>query len=297
MDKPEDRERLKATIAAVRGRDSSGEPGLSPIHSMTLDMVDGGTIEIRRVTNPNAVTANVTILDTASPKSFDRCPICLEPNPTSKEHVPPQSVGGMVMTLTCRRCNNDLGSRVEADLTAWCDDSMMAWFANDSMPGKRRLPPLLIRQTEDGKPVLAVGPGGMDSAIPGMLDRGGEIETTYRLPDMNRVTLAILKSAFLASCLFLDELPETELSAAIREELLEVRDRSRKEPLTLGPMAVATAFGRLEGADPKPGEVALVLFTPPDRKSPELYISLARVILVRWPLERLYTKIEVHEPS
>jgi hypothetical protein len=292
MNNSEDRERHNATIAAVRGRDSSREPGLSPIHSMTLDLGEDGLVEISRVTNPNAVTASVTILDTAAPKSFDRCPICLEPNPTSKEHVPPESVGGAVMTLTCLRCNNDLGSRVEADLTAWCDDSMMAWFANDSVPGKRRLPPLLIRQTKDGNPVLVMAPGGMDSAIPAMLDRGGEIEATYRLPDMDRVTLAILKSAFLASCLFLDDLPETELSAAIRKELLEVRDRSRKEPLTLGPMAVATAFGKLQGADPKPGEVALVLFTPPGKKTPELYISLARVILVRWPLERISPKPE-----
>ena len=42
--------------------------------------------------------------------TFDLCPICLDPEPTSEEHVPPQSLGGRVMTLTCNRCNNDLGT-------------------------------------------------------------------------------------------------------------------------------------------------------------------------------------------
>jgi hypothetical protein len=45
------------------------------------------------------------------------CPICLrtfgrdQVDHLSEEHVPPQSLGGKVIVLTCRRCNSEGGSR------------------------------------------------------------------------------------------------------------------------------------------------------------------------------------------
>jgi HNH endonuclease len=51
------------------------------------------------------------------------CPICLTPftvdaladGRLSSEHVPPESVGGHELVLTCKRCNNSAGTKLDAD--------------------------------------------------------------------------------------------------------------------------------------------------------------------------------------
>jgi hypothetical protein len=64
---------------------------------------------------------------TLRPSEFDEptypCPICLKPftvdalnsNELSAEHVPPKSVGGRELLLTCTRCNNTSGTKLDAD--------------------------------------------------------------------------------------------------------------------------------------------------------------------------------------
>jgi hypothetical protein len=50
------------------------------------------------------------------------CPICRKPftvealddGRLSKEHVPPQSVGGHELLLTCTACNNTAGTKLDA---------------------------------------------------------------------------------------------------------------------------------------------------------------------------------------
>ncbi len=51
------------------------------------------------------------------------CPICLTPftiealadKRLSAEHVPPKSVGGRELLLTCKVCNNSAGTKLHAD--------------------------------------------------------------------------------------------------------------------------------------------------------------------------------------
>ena len=51
------------------------------------------------------------------------CPICLDAFPVTavadgqltSEHVPPKSLGGRELLLTCRRCNNTSGTKLDAD--------------------------------------------------------------------------------------------------------------------------------------------------------------------------------------
>lgn len=51
------------------------------------------------------------------------CPICLTPftvdalgdGRLSSEHVPPESAGGHELVLTCKRCNNSAGTKLDAD--------------------------------------------------------------------------------------------------------------------------------------------------------------------------------------
>ena len=55
------------------------------------------------------------------------CPICLEhfspkdlnqelPNPLTLEDAPPKSLGGSANTLTCKKCNNTLGTQIDSHL-------------------------------------------------------------------------------------------------------------------------------------------------------------------------------------
>lgn len=63
--------------------------------------------------------------DDGSPEPYYVCPLCWllfdeteldPPEPgLTVEDVPPSSVGGAPMVLTCKRCNNDDGSKVDAD--------------------------------------------------------------------------------------------------------------------------------------------------------------------------------------
>lgn len=64
------------------------------------------------------------------PGMFDEpvypCPICLRPfsaaalidGRLSTEHVPPRSVGGRKLLLTCKGCNNSAGTKLDADAKA-----------------------------------------------------------------------------------------------------------------------------------------------------------------------------------
>lgn len=271
-------------IREVRGRGSSPERGLAALHSVTLEDADGNQTLVGRISDPNAVDATLTIVLTAERRDFDRCPLCLTPNPTSEEHVPPDSLGGSIMTVTCLRCNNEFGSRLEVDLLNWWEDAANVRFANDRVQGARRSPRILFRQIESGEPMLFIDRGTVDPAIIEML-QSGEIQARFEPPDMNRVRVAILKSAYLAACIFGQEIPDTPRARAIREELMIARDAPRRRALVLGPMARGLTFGRINTEPAIPGEVALASFTPPGRDRGEAHISLGRRLLVQWPLE------------
>lgn len=66
------------------------------------------------------------------------CPICLTPFTTdalangrlSLEHVPPKSVGGHELVLTCKCCNNTAGAKLDADAT-------VKELVHSAMAGKR----------------------------------------------------------------------------------------------------------------------------------------------------------------
>src|SRR6266540_6664862 len=53
------------------------------------------------------------------------CPLCLQPfsdiEQLSREHAPPQRVGGTVVALTCRDCNSEGGARIDHHLAAEAD--------------------------------------------------------------------------------------------------------------------------------------------------------------------------------
>jgi hypothetical protein len=229
----------------------------------------------------NLAAYRVTILHEIDAHVFGHCPICLTPKPTSREHVPPESLGGRVMTRLCEKCNNGLGARVEPELLDWRDDAMRNVRASaGNVLGNRKLPRVLYRQTADGQFVL-VPEGKFDPALGDML-RHGEFSFQYVPPDANRYRLAALKHAYLAACLQRMAIPETPTAEAIRRDLLAARDATSNQRVPTGSYAPHFPL-RKTYKQPHGPSAALVLLEDPN-SPPEFWILLAGTLLVPWPM-------------
>src|SRR5262249_5927059 len=86
----------------------------------------------------------------------NRCLLCLEEAPLSKEHLIPKALGGILMcTFLCTHCNSTLGSSFEA--AARTDPSIRIAVHNL----QAQMPELAKKLSED-QPVLVQGPGGQE---------------------------------------------------------------------------------------------------------------------------------------
>jgi hypothetical protein len=111
-------------------------------------MDDGSVLEAQMPT-PQGVKVSGRLLP-VDVEYFDcgECPICLVPSPSSREHVPPHSIGGNVRTLTCERSNNEFGSRFEPHLQAWYERSLgRVPISGGDVPGRRNGGEYLYRVT------------------------------------------------------------------------------------------------------------------------------------------------------
>jgi hypothetical protein len=228
----------------------------------------------------------VDIIALADSMIFDQCPICSEPKPTSREHVPPEAIGGSVMTWTCATCNNEFGSRLEPHLIDWWEDATpRVTLTHRGVRGERRVARVLVRQTRAGEPVFVFD--RPDRAVGAALGPGSELTMQVTVPDRARSRLAALKTAYLAACLLVKDIPVTPEAAAIRTELLAARDAPRDAPLTESAFCAGLTIWRSHGPS-TPGEIALVQTRPSggaeDGSEPEFAISIAGTLLVSWPI-------------
>lgn len=151
------------------------------------------------------------------------CPLCVrafdrESGHSTAEHVPPFAVGGFVRTRTCGGCNAG-GSAAEADLVRW-------WWAKvrrgrlstSAVKGERSAGDVLFRSTVNGGFALVVGGGRTGDGARSVLEaagRSGEVTATFfSLTGSWRV--ALLKSAYLAACIHLGEVPMTPDAEYVR---------------------------------------------------------------------------------
>ena len=156
-------------------------------------------------------------------------------------------------------------------------------FSHDEVPGHRRASRILFRQTAKDEPVLVLDRGRLDPAIQRRMTLGGHFQLSFSLPDKHRCQLAALKNAYLAACLLLRKIPDTPQADAVRDELMNVRDAPRRHQPVTGKQFAGILVGRSHGPA-VPGEVALVEVHPSSGKAPQIAISLARTLLVGWPL-------------
>jgi len=271
----------RMTVERVVNRDATANRGLSTLHEMDLVGPSGAAISLRRRLPPGAHTVAYQALRQARPVYFSKCPICFEDDPQSKEHVPPRALGGSVMTTTCYRCNNDLGSRVEAPLLDWFEDAAHVSFRGESAPGFRRAPRLLVRETDAGIPGLVFGAGRGDPEVADIL-RSGLFEMLEKPLDKVAVRLAALKSAYLAACLLFEGIPVSAKAEEARALLVAARDSTVRSELPRGRMLDELKIGR--SFAPANGRIELVVPTGSDDLV-DLTVSLMGTLSVSWPLE------------
>src|SRR6476469_973331 len=88
----------------------------------------------------DALAKNLADVENTSEVERIRCPLCLayfdrgaiEDKRLTKEHIIPRSVGGELITITCRTCNNRHGTRLDSHLAA-------AAKAKDALKGHRAI--------------------------------------------------------------------------------------------------------------------------------------------------------------
>ena len=112
------------------------------------------------------------------------CPICRKPftvealddGRLSKEHVPPQSVGGCELLLTCTECNNTAGTKLDAAAKTK-EDVRLAMTGGPDRP--HRIKATIGGITVNGQ--LHAKDGSYSLTIPKHLNRPGTREELQRL--------------------------------------------------------------------------------------------------------------------
>lgn len=235
------------------------------------------------------VTAEIATI--AQVARFSRCPICLTGDPVSREHVPPESVGGEVLTYTCMRCNNDIASRFESRLADYAHSRVR--YASMDFPdlkGRRTVGELSVRFTPGGEFVIA--PHHFPDEVAEELERGSKFSLSFTPPDPVLMRIALLKHVYLAACTLTRNLDLGVLGRQARSELVAARDAPRGQAVSPGPLASALRY-TLRDPDKDFPAVALTAFYDEESMStPEFVIVLAGRIAVRWPFGGLYTVVD-----
>jgi hypothetical protein len=219
------------------------------------------------------------------PLYFERCPICFDSDNLTDEHVPMQALGGVVMTATCKRCNNDLGSSAEEELRRVFHAEVAVRAeapGNGPLRGYRKATAFL-RRSLGRDPVLLV-----DRAHPEfdqLLNGPAPVSMSYGLLDPFLAEVALAKYAYLAACLRLGEIPKSDAADAVRAFLTSARDGRIDDAKDLLPQVGRFwPFARVENGN----LTAPILLIEPTSTQPGWLFVLAGAIAVRWPFPDIH---------
>jgi len=202
---------------------------------MTIHLADGRVLDIAVRPEVSGEPIQVTVVEEINGCVFDSCPICGAPA-TDDEHVPPESIGGKIMTRTCGPCNRRIGSHLEADLGDWYDNALtLPRFGSSGVQGDRKSDRILWRTTPAGEFVLLMN-SRHDPAIIDML-KSGQVNLAGLLPDRNRYHLALLKHAYLAACMKFGVL-QGDAADHVRRDLIAARDAANRKTVPESTLAL-----------------------------------------------------------
>jgi HNH endonuclease len=155
---------------------------------------------------------------------FDVCPICFSASNLTDEHVPPEALGGKVLTRTCRRCNNTLGSRVDEPFRNWMLQRFMSArfeLPDTDLRGRRVVRSLQYRVSEDGTEGFYLDATNDPELMSAIRQGGGRFRFVAQEPMPHAVWLGEFKSLYLASCVSAERILEGASANRVRELLVE----------------------------------------------------------------------------
>lgn len=214
---------------------------------------------------------------------FDQCPICLASDNLREEHVLPEVAGGVIATQTCHPCNSYFGSLVDVDLIDFLSSSTQSrwWSTGSNVQGFRGGGRTLLRALPGDKFALVMSGGRRLRNDFAQMMETGQITGEFQETDLQRVRISALKNAYIAACVQLQEIPQTESANWTREELLAVRHRlRRKAGLPETPLACSITMARTASDFPAPN-INLCHFEGPFGE--KLGILFGGRMLTVWP--------------
>jgi hypothetical protein len=234
---------------------------------------DGESIQYRKYVPTG--TGQITAIEVER-FDFPFCPICLDPDPDVAEHVPPESLNGRVMTMTCQRCNHDFGT-AEDELRGLIalETTVRAQASDGSVKGWRAAR-VALRSSEDGATGVFVRSAApeFDEAL-----KSGSGALTFKPHDMALVVAAGLKHAYLAACLHQQAVPESDDVDRVRAVLRAARDRDRGALLNaLESLGFEPAFGWIEAAGGPP-----ILLFETAQDDPHWLFLFGGLFTFQWP--------------
>ena len=219
------------------------------------------------------------------PFHFPWCPICFSAEELTDEHVPMQALGGVVMTSTCKSCNNVLGSAVEEELRrAFHAEVRVRAVSSGKGPIRGfRDASAVLRRRQSGEAALIIQSAHPEFAE--LLEDQGSVGVSYSLLDPLLVEVALLKYAYLSACLWLQCIPTSPSADAVRAVLLAAREgRTQEVRDRLRSFVRVWPFIRIENAD----MVAPLVLVEPTSTQPEWMFVLAGSLAIRWPFSDVH---------
>lgn len=283
---PDDRRhRLAAANLALPGPIASSKKNRVPAPPLGVDVPTPGGTEEARHPGFHRDGRRVSSGWGVERHDFAVCPICLSPGQLTLEHVPMKSLGGKVMTTTCKDCNNKLGAKAEEALRGLIAGEVTLEATSPNADGPRgvRRATAAIRQVPFAPPTFHVTSG--DSKLLEAVRAGVPMELRYHLLDRYPAGVAILKYAYLAACIWLEEIPQSGQAVAFREALVAARDGQVTDAdlrASIGSLVHEVAV--VENVSGQNGSVILV---EPTEVEPRWTFILGSRLAVPWPFADL----------
>jgi hypothetical protein len=268
-----------------------------PLEGLHVDAF-GDRIDLSRQPGVGEISTEARRLcDVGYAEFGDLCPLCigrLAPTPVgrrgSAEHVPPHALRGVVHTRTCLKCNAG-GALAEAELLQWWSQAYPTRFATPGLPGSRAGGDVLLRRTTNGKFALVVS-GGAAAGVHDVLTTAGltdEVTTSLSLPT-GAWMVALLKSAYLAACVHLGEVPLTRDAHYARHVIRAGAFGMQMPMVGVGSDAVPFRVFRIYGATEEEARslwIGFALLPWAEGGVPIFGVGLGAVAFVTWPIPDL----------
>lgn len=269
----------KYTITRARGRNTSTPTREPVLTEIEFAHEDGHVISAALPKDGRSVLTETRVLvEVRGPVPFATCVICGSGDVSSKEHVPPQKLGGGYVTRTCPECNNLFGSKYEEEARRWWEYEFSSFsLTHSELRGPRHLKNARLRETSKGNPLILLelpDGHGYEEAFA----TGAHFSFGFTPPDPALWRWALLKSAYVAACIVAGGPIDSDEAKKVRQMLIAARDAPKDAP---PPLDLDFSVARID-REAVPGLIQFVATRAEGEASWRFGLLLADVLYVTW---------------